>query len=479
MGRRGILGGWMRLLGLLVIAASLGRPAGGIAAAEDRRDVPPPAYRSSRQDEDYRYLTDPGRRSAAVDDLKFIPLTQDRAWFVSLGGEARWRFEFVENANFGAGPQDGDGYLMQRYMLHMDVQAAQGFRLFGQFKSGLIDGRAGGARPVDRDDFDLHQAFIDWRHSWDPRRTITVRAGRQELAFGSSRLVSVRESPNVRQSFDGLRATAQWEAWRIDAFATRPATTRPGVFDDHPDPGAKFWGIYAVRALPWLKGASVDAYYLGLDRGNARFDQGTAHETRHSIGARLWGRRAALDWNFEFVGQFGTFGAGEIRAWTAASDTGWNLTSWPGKPRIAIRLNTASGDNDPTDPDLGTFNALFPRGAYFNELALIGPANFADVHPYLEVRPARNLRVTLEWNRFWRASGRDGLYNVALAPLRTGRIAGGRLVGDIVTAFAVWDFQRHWSLRADYARFLAGEFIEQTGASKDIDYVSVWLTFRF
>ena len=39
----------------------------------------------------------------------------------------------------------------------------------------------------------------------------------------------------------------------------------------------------------------------------------------------------------------------------------------------------ASGDNDPRARTLNTFNALFPKGAYFGEIGLIGPANLLDV----------------------------------------------------------------------------------------------------
>ena len=56
-------------------------------------------------------------------------------------------------------------------------------------------------------------------------RPLLLRAGRQEMSFGSSRLVGVRESPNVRQSFDGLRATLGVEGWLVDGFLTRPAET--------------------------------------------------------------------------------------------------------------------------------------------------------------------------------------------------------------------------------------------------------------
>ena len=96
---------------------------------------------------------------------------------------------------------DENGYLLQRYMIHADAQIGENFRVFTQFKSGLEDGRIGGPRPTDRDEFDVHQLFADVRVPFDEKDSLTLRVGRQELSFGTQRLVSVRESPNVRQSF--------------------------------------------------------------------------------------------------------------------------------------------------------------------------------------------------------------------------------------------------------------------------------------
>src|SRR6185503_11533007 len=127
--------------------------------------------------------------------------------------------------------------------------------------------------------------------------------GRQELAFGSSRLVAVRESPNVRQSFDGVRLTVRATKWRVDGFVTKPVETDRGIFDDAPDHTRTFWGAYAVRPLPLLPKVNMDLYYFGIDRKSARFDQGAAKETRHSLGARLWGTRQSWDYNYEVVYQ--------------------------------------------------------------------------------------------------------------------------------------------------------------------------------
>src|SRR6266496_2779271 len=287
--------------------------------------------------------------------------------FASVSAEAespplyrRLRYEYFHNPQWGLAPQDDNGYWLQRYMLHADAHFTDWFRTFIQFKSGLETDRKGGPRPTDRDEADLHQAFFDLRVPLQETNSLTLRIGRQELAYGSSRLISVREGPNVRQSFDGVKVIAELGRTRIDAFAVKPVETKPGVFDDGPEPGEKFWGIYGVTPLPFLRGANVDLYYLGLERKDTEFDQGTARELRHTLGTRLWGKTQQIDYNFEFVYQFGSFGKADISAWTVASDTGYTFESMLWKPRIGFKADITSGDRNPNDRDLETFNPLFP-----------------------------------------------------------------------------------------------------------------------
>src|SRR6185436_9737650 len=116
----------------------------------------------------------------------------------------------------------------------------------------------------------------------------------------------------------------------------------------------------------------MDLYLLGLRRDDAEFDQGTHNERRRSIGTRIFGTPGAWDYNFELVYQWGSFGPGDIEAWTVASDTGYTLEGIPTQPRLGLRAAITSGDHDRTDSKLQTFNPLFPKGAYFGESALIG-----------------------------------------------------------------------------------------------------------
>ena len=243
-------------------------------------------YKMVRQDEDWSYLRhNPGRNPDYLEKVKYIPLRNEEGWYVSLGGDVRERYELLDHPLWGQGQTDTNGYLMQRYLLHADIHLGPRVRVFSQFKSGLINERNGGPRPTDEDKAEFHQAFVDL--GIGGKNLLSFRAGRQELSFGTSRLVSIREQPNVRQSFDGLRATLNLPRWRIDGFVTRPVETNPGAFDDSPDHTRTFWGLYAVRPWRVLPGGHLDLYYLGIDRKNARFDQGSAREIRHSAGTML------------------------------------------------------------------------------------------------------------------------------------------------------------------------------------------------
>jgi hypothetical protein len=392
---------------------------------------------------------------------------------VMAGGQVRQQYERFANEDWSAETPDDSGYWLQRYMFHADARVFRRIRLYGELKSGIEVGRAGGPRPADEDTLDVHQAFVDVTAG-----AVTLRLGRQELAFGTQRLVSVREGPNIRQTFDGASLVLLRQRWRVDGFGVRYVSTETGAFDDSPDTGRALWGAYAVGWLDQARTRGVDLYYFGYRRKVATFDQGQSRELRHSWGARLWKTPGALDYNFEAVAQTGSFGATTIRAWTFASDTGFTLAA-PGRPRLALRADITSGDHDRNDDRLGTFNPLFPRGAYFGLIASAGPMNHMDLHPQVTTHAGGNVEVTASWLFFWRQQLDDGIYGIPGNLLRSGEGTRSRFVGHSPGVEAEYRLNDHLSLTGNVALFTAGPFIRESSHARNIGFVAGWATYRF
>jgi hypothetical protein len=65
----------------------------------------------------------------------------------------------------------------------------------------------------------------------------------------------------------------------------------------------------------------------------------TGNELRHTLGTRIWGAPMPVEYNVEFIYQFGSFGAGTIQAWSIASAARYNFSEQPLK--LFTVFNTA------------------------------------------------------------------------------------------------------------------------------------------
>jgi len=431
--------------------------------------------------ENWSWLRDPALRQDFWDPIKYIRLRDRRDdWYLSIGGQTRQVWERIGNDNWGEQPFQ-NAFFLQRYMVHADVHYGKHFRSFVQLKSGIEMFRQGGPRPIDEKRLDFEAAFLDIC-SGGERNWIAFRAGRQELNYGSGRLVSVREGPNVRQSFDGFKILSKAGAWNIDSFAVRPDLDDFGFFDNNPNHQISFWGIYSTR--PLRRDISVDLYYLGIARKQATYNRGTANELRHSLGARLSRPIAQTDggWDFDYEGvwQFGSFGAANIRAWTCASETGYSVPALPLKPRFSLRADISSGD-DPNTGALGTFFPLFPIGNYFGVLADTGPGpmNFIDAHPRIQTVFPHDVSVMTDLVLYWRHSVLDGVYNVPGSLIRAAGNSRARFVGYRPGVEVRWQINRHAYLQADYGIFYAGRFLRETMPGRNLNYLAFWAGYKF
>ena len=440
----------------------------------------PPPYQQQRYDEDWSYFKDLAQRTEPLDKLKYIPLN-DRGWYVSLGGEGRWRYEYFSEFGFGAGPQDSNGYWLQRYLLHADWHLGKRVRVFTQLQSGIEHGRNGGPRLTDDDRLEIHQAFVDLKFG-NESDSVVLRLGRHEMDLGAGRLISSGEGLNVKRSFDGARVIWKTRKWITNAQVDKLTSVKLGLFNDTPNPALTYWGIGTTRSRPKHR-AGESVFYIGLDRKRGVFDQGAGREIRHTFGFRSFGQYPEFDYNLDAFLQLGTFhalgGSSSIRAWAFSSDSGYLLNHSHVRPRLGLRADITSGDRNPKDQVLETFNPLFPGTTYSDTIGLIGAPNSIGMFPNLRFVPCCGITATVGPAFFWRESTRDGIYSINVAPLRTGQLSDARYVGAQPSVRVEWPIQRHWSFTLVVSGFRAGQFLKETPPGKSTSYVTTWVTFKF
>jgi len=441
-----------------------------VASADER-----PAYQDLRFDERWNVLATPSTLTShdPLDPAKWIALSDAAA--LSLGGQLRLRVEGWDGFAFGAPVDDDAGLFLTRLRAHADLHLGERFRVFVEAKAAFTSDPTafGGARATDSDTIDLQNGFLEWTQPIAGDAFVRVRAGRQELRLGKQRLVAPLDWANARRTFDG--ATLEWGRGpdHLLVFAVAPVRVRPYERNDHiTDLG--FWGVYAYRELG--AAARVDAYYYGLARESA-----LGEERRHTLGALasspISGTR--FDVEGEAAYQFGRAGSADISAGMIAAQLGYWVKEWRVSPRFFAGLDWASGDEH-AGGDIARFDQLFPLGHLYLGIAdLVGRQNVIGFSAGVTVHPLPALSAELSAHRFSRAGAADGLYNAGGALLRAGDPNASREVGEEIDLIVGYRLDIHIQLGAGYAHFFPGQFIEQTGPSRDVNFAYLFAQYTF
>lgn len=162
-----------------------------------------------------------------------------------------------------------------------------------------------------------------------------------------------------------------------------------------------------------------------------------------------------------------------------STETGYRFTQAPWTPRVSVRVNSASGDRDPADPRLQSFNPLFPGASYAGLLGLFGPTNMTDLTPSVALAPHRNLTIGFERAVYWGTSTGDGLYTVDLRVLFDPSAGSGHHVGASYGLYVLWQATRHLQITGAFIRLVPGGFLETTLAGSGGRLSSLSITYHF
>src|SRR5258706_5546583 len=275
-------------------------------------EVKRPAYQigsAGRFNEDWSAVKDVDLSKADDfwDRLKFIPFTADQSVWLSLGGQIRERVEYFDQFQFGTSvPKRSDTYLLSRFRLNADLHITPYFRVYAEGRSALATGRdlQGRNSTGFYDQADLLNGFADIVIPFGKETSVTLRGGRQELIFGSQRLVGPGDFTEDPRTFEGGAAIARIAGWTITPFWAQSVVIDKYRFNKSTS-DLQLFGVFATGALGVLP-ANLDLYWLDADNATAVFNGTRGRERRHTLGGRVWGKvgDTGLDFEVEGAAQF-------------------------------------------------------------------------------------------------------------------------------------------------------------------------------
>jgi hypothetical protein len=403
-------------------------------------------------------------------------LSTENVTHINFGGSARFQYQYFYNEKWGDVPRDKNGHIFLRLLGHSEIKFRQ-LRTLIELQSSLSKSRINPS-PVDENPLDIHQAFTDIGLNTNKTVKILLRIGRQEMFYGSQRLVSVREGPNSRLAFDGARVIITNNKFSNSLFYTRPVANMPGILNDDINADSELWGSYL--SFPGVTGnTGIDLYYIGLKKHLTVLDNAMGRELRHSTGIRIWRKNRPWEYDAEGVWQWGSLASQSIAAWTLSLNTSYTFKIVSYKTVFGFKTEIISGDGSKDDNKQETFNPLYPKGAYFGLAALIGPSNLYDLHPYLTFSPSKTIELSLDCDAFWRMSLNDGIYTPSLSLIYPSGESRKKFIGCLAAADIAYNPNGCCSIMIEGTCFFPGGFIQQSGRGYNLYFAAISVQFKF
>ncbi len=454
----------------------------GQEQTDDKKEAP--AYNTFRADENYEYLKDEETNPYEADffdPIKFIPLNKTKSSYLSFGGQLRPRFEHFSNKNWDR--EDDQDYYSQRISLYFNLTLGKYVQVFGELYHGYTSNEK---EFTQYDEIAFHQAFVSFKVPLNNEASLNFRFGRQEMAFGATRLIGVREGPNIRRSFDAPRLIYKKGKTNIQAFYAREVKPTFYAFDnrftlfDSNAANPKLWGLYNQFNIKGVLGTN-ELYYLGFESQDATFNDVSGKESRHSIGLRHYGTvKERWSYNTEIIYQFGTLGNSDISAFNIEFDWDYKFPNTYLKPNPGLKLEYSSGDKNTGDGNINSFNPMFVNPSYYSLATTITPVNLISVHPSITIEPIKKLKLYAEWAFFWRASKNDGLYSPPRSLNRPATDFSGKSLGSQIGFKASYEFNRHLSFDLDMSYFtVSNGFLSLQDKVDNILHIAPTFSYKF
>jgi hypothetical protein len=481
-----------------------GRPDCPVCNPSAAKPAPPPSpWKGLYFDNDFSYKGKPGAPHFFGEELKNMPLFDDgcepSGLTLSFGGELRHRYMNEDNRLRLGGPAQTD-YNLWRWRNYLDLKYSDQARVYIEMIDASIFGIDAPAlvTAIDKNRWDIQNAFFDWKIAERDDKPVYFRYGRQELLYGvpsavslSQQLISPLDWSNTRRNFEGFKIISKGTEWDVDLFAVRPVNSasptgglggRPAggaaaavnIWDnrfDHPDFSRWFSGVYSV--YKGMKDHTFEPYYLWLQTDSDRHAPGWADGNRHTVGLRWTMTKPINDecdqpWilfatDTEGAYQFGKDNGANVQAGFFTTKIGSTFAQVPWTPQFTFIYYWGSGGSA-ADGTNNTFDVLFPLGhAYWGIIDNFSGQNLNDIALQTTIKPHAKLTGVAAMHWFSLVSNADTAYNVAGSPV--GVAGAGRDLGQELDLIGTYSYSPNFDVQVGYSWFWYGSRFDGSAAT--------------
>ncbi len=414
------------------------------AAAELKKKVAT-AYKDPFYLNDFSYLKNPNYKGYNYGEkLKGMKIGDEGK--LDLGGQYRMRYHGENNMRgLGLTGRD-DNFLLERTRLYADYRITKRARVYAEILDANSSYENFAFRQIEENRWDMNNLFGDAVLVDGDAGKLTARLGRQEILFGSQRLLSPLDWANTRRRFDGGRLT-----WANDDQSTDFLLLRPENFNrvkfDSPNQNQVLYGIY--HTAKQFKNP-VDFYWLA-------FEDDLTTERIHTFGTAQKGDVDGFLWDNEFGYQLGRSANGSDVSATALTGGIGRRLSETMKPTIMFYYDYASGG---TATDSG-WNQLFPLGhKYLGFMDFFARRNIHDVNATFSLNPTEKFTMFAWYHYFTLANSDQGPYNITGTSFNPGGTVGSRDLGQELDLLGTYKVNARSDLVLGYSRFFTGDYYD-------------------
>ena len=398
----------------------------------------------------------------------------EKSWTdkLSFGVENRVRYEYKSDFDFDNSKDDNGDMLYNRFRLNCKID----FNEKNTFFIEGLDARVTAhdlARPAQTDQFDLHQAYLNFLDLMS--LPLDIKVGRQEMKYGKGRLIAAPAWANKITAFDGGVLRFKRAGFYSDLFYGQCVPYEESRFN-HSSSDVSIKGVYCGYQEN-KDTTQCEAYFIN----NINF-AGSNDVKRNTFGTHLLVPLVmGLVSDLEGCYQFGDEGPKDVSAYALHADISRVFADIVWKPKLTVEYNYASGDEDSRDTKINTFVPLYqtihdPYGV----MDFFRWQNMQELACSLMLAPQRKVKIISEVHCFFLADTSDYWYTSSCGKVRSPiDDSANSYAGTETSLVAKFDLLDYVKLESGYAHFFAGSYLGDTGTSDDADWVYAQVSVKF